>query len=264
MVAKGTTGAQKKAELAKQLQFPVSAYHCPSRGSVESRISFGRETPLNADTPPGERLFKTDYAGNGGSYCPDEGVDFDGSGGEPTLGFTPGPPESCLSSFPNCDWDDFTEGNVKNYLNGAVSPRFPVEVQQISDGTSNTILIAEKYLHESLYFGSEGDFSTDACADNGGALQGYDWDNIRWATSRTNWNGTPLKKGYAPMPDTYTNPTSGLAEKCTVRFGGPHAVFNAVYCDGSVRALEFDIDLAVLEGYAARNDEGVVGDVSRR
>jgi hypothetical protein len=265
MVAKGASGAQKKAELAKQLQFPVSAFNCPSRGGgVGGRISYGQETPINADIPPGNRLFKTDYAANGGSYCPTEGVDFDGAGSEPALGFTDGPAENCLSKFPDCDWDDFTEGNVKNNLNGSVTPRFPVEVRQITDGASNTILFAEKYLHESLYFGTDADYSTDACADNGGALQGYDWDNIRWLTSRTNWNGMPLRYGYAPKPDTYTNPSTGLAEKCTVRFGGPHSVFNAVYCDGSVRGLDFDADLAILEGLASRNDEGRIGDDNAR
>ncbi len=268
MVGKGASGAVKRAELAKQLQFPVSAFFCPSRGggsgSSGGRVSYGEELPNNADIPPGNRLFKTDYAANGGSYCPGEGVDFDGGGSEPALGFTGGPGESCLTSYPSCSWGPFTDGNVKNYMNGAVTPRFPVELRQMTDGASNTIFSAEKYLHESLYFGSGADYSTSACSDNGGALQGYDWDNIRWATSRTNWNGKALVRDYEPQPDTYIT-SSGQGEMCTVRFGGPHSsVFNAVFCDGSVRPLEFEIDMAVLEAYAVRNDEGRVGDISDR
>jgi prepilin-type N-terminal cleavage/methylation domain-containing protein len=259
MVGKGLSAAQKRAELAKQLQFPVSAFGCPSRGAPRISVIDDTEQPINADRPPGDLAFKTDYAANGGSYCPYEKINF-GSG---ALGFYKGPGVGCASTYPNsndCDWGSYSPDNVTNHMNGAVTPRFPVEMQQISDGASNTIFAAEKYAAVSLYFGVEADFSIDACADNGGAYQGYDWDNIRWATSRTNYNLTPLKLGYAPKPDDYINPSTGRGEMCTARFGGPHSVFNAVYCDGSVRGLEFEIDLAVLEGYAVRNDEGRVGD----
>ena len=38
-------------------------------------------------------------------------------------------------------------------------------------------------------------------------------------------------------------------------FGGPHEVWNAVFCDGSTRGLSFDIDPLVHEEQANRYDE---------
>jgi prepilin-type processing-associated H-X9-DG protein len=207
-------------------------------------------------------VLKTDFAANGGSYCPGENYNF-GSG---ELKFQPGPAAGCAATYPNgCDFGSYSSDNVKNYMNGAVTPRFPVELKQMTDGASNTIFAAEKYLHVSLYWGGGADFSTDACADNGGSYQGYDWDNIRWATSRTKWGTQAIVRQYPPKPDDFGG-SSGNGEFCTVRFGGPHSSgFNAVFCDGSVRVIEFEVDMNVMEGHVVRNDEGKVGDdVTRR
>jgi type II secretory pathway pseudopilin PulG len=255
-VGKGA-GAQKRAELAKQAKVPVSAFSCPSRSGP--RISWSDEVPHNANLPADNRIFKTDYAANGGSYSPHEGQ----SDNEPP-GFWDGPGAACATNYPNgCNFDTskYSDARVNEYFNGAVQPRLPVEIRQITDGASNTIFAAEKYLHESLYFGSGADYSTSACADNGNAYQGYDWDNIRWITSRTQWFGQALRGGYQPKGDDYVVPSTGQPEFCTVRFGGPHSgVFLAVFCDGSVRPLEMETGLDVLEGLAVRNDEGRVGD----
>jgi hypothetical protein len=80
--------------------------------------------------------------------------------------------------------------------------------------------------------------------------QGYDWDVIRWINSRK----TGLNRGYEPKPDDFG------PENCTVRFGGPHvSQFYAVFCDGSVRGLSYDADLAELELLAVINDDGRAG-----
>ena len=66
---------------------------------------------------------------------------------------------------------------------------------------------------------------------------GYDIDLHRYATQEL-----------LPMPDS-SDDGSGL-----LRFGGPHAVWNAVFCDGSVRGLDFDIDPLIHEQQANRHD----------
>ena len=246
VVGKGLPPAQKRIELAKQKAHPVEGFYCPSRRSPV--LSYGPESSFNANDPPGLFVAKTDYAANGGSYSPAEGVDRDGSGPEKALGFDTGPPAGCEALYPKCAWgDSYTEGNVKNYLNGVVVPRFPVKLKQITDGASNTMFAAEKYLHPDYYGESVGGSSPNTCADNNSAYQGYDWDVIRWASSRS--------PSYAPQPDV-TNP----AEACTLRFGSAHTSgFNAVFCDGSVRDLSYDIDLREYEMLAVRADEGQAG-----
>ena len=62
-----------------------------------------------------------------------------------------------------------------------ILPRFPIELRQITDGTSKTLLMAEKYLRTDLYGDSGTEISVNSCADNNSPYQGYDWDVIRWA-----------------------------------------------------------------------------------
>jgi len=172
-------------------------------------------------------LAKTDYAANGGSLSPADGA---------PVGWHAGPPLSCLEKYPNCpesNWGTYTIANVRKF-NGAVVPRLPVELRQIEDGTSNTVLVAEKYLN---YQG------TGICADNNSLFQGYDWDVIRWMN----------KEGkYLPENDNdRTDPG------CSVRFGGPHpGVVQAVYCDGSVHSISLDIDPTEWQLLGMRNDGG--------
>ena len=59
-----------------------------------------------------------------------------------------------------------------------------------------------------------------------------------------------------PMQDT-----PGF-EDCTYRFGSAHAgIFNAVFCDGSVRPISYTIDLKVWAGMGIRNDQVAFGDI---
>jgi prepilin-type processing-associated H-X9-DG protein len=245
-IGKGLTPAQKQTALTKQMQIPISGFLCPSRRAV--RLYYGPEVPYNAQLPPDQLVNKTDYAANGGNYCPDEGKDF----GNGTINFTAGPSDtSCVTKYPNCNWGPYTDVNVKSYMNGAVVPRFPVELRQITDGTSHTVFAGEKYMHPDYYDDGFNGWTHNSCADSGTAFQGYDWDVIRWGNSLTT-----LKKDYTPRPDEYGNPS---VENCVVRFGGPHnSVFNGVYCDGSVRAISFDIDPMEWELACVRNDEGSI------
>jgi prepilin-type processing-associated H-X9-DG protein len=249
-IGKGLPPMQKKTALLKQLQTPIPTFHCPSRRPV--RLYYGPEDqPHNTQQPADNLVCKTDYAANGGNYCPTEETDF-GSG---VIKFFPGPGSptdlSCLDKYPNCNWGSYTETNVKSYMNGAVTPRFPVELRQITDGTSHTVFAAEKFLHPDYYDDGFNGQTHNSCSDTWTAFQGYDWDVIRWGNSLTT-----LKKDYTPRPDNYGNATT---ENCVVRFGGPHnGVFNGVYCDGSVRAISFDVDPLEWELACVRNDDGAI------
>jgi hypothetical protein len=235
VVGKGLPTAQKSTALVKQKAYPVPVFYCPSRRPPG--LSYGNESSVNAGDPPGKYVAKTDYAANGGSFCPTEK-----NSGDPG-NWSKGPDLSCLTAYPNCNWDTYPESAVKSLFDGVVRPRLPIRIKQITDGTSKTILVGEKYLHRELY--DAADVST--CSDNNSPYQGYDWDVIRWANSRAG-----LKKDYTPRPDSYGDAT---AEACTVRFGSAHStVFQVAMCDGSVDAIPYEISLLTLELRARRND----------
>lgn len=238
VVGKGLPTAQKTNELIKQKAYAVTVFYCPSRRAPG--LTYGSESSRNAGDPPGKFVAKTDYAANGGSYCPTEK-----NPGDPGH-WSQGPDLSCLTSYPNCNWDTYSDTAVKTLFDGVVRPRLPIRIKHITDGTSKTILVGEKYLHKELYDAT----GVNTCADNNSPYQGYDWDVIRWANSKTG-----LKKDYTPRSDNYGVAT---AEACTVRFGSAHStVFQVVMCDGSVNAISYEVSLISLELMARRNDSQV-------
>ena len=234
VVGQGLPLAQKRFELTKQKKHPVAIFYCPTRRQVAN--SYGPEDSTNAPFPAGDDKYvaKTDYAANGGSHCPTQG----------NPGWSTGPDINCLRNYPSCNWGSYTDEAVSKAFDGVVRPRLPVDIAQITDGTSKTVLVGEKYLFVGHY--PSDNIDRDSCSDNNSLYQGYDWDVVRWG------NASPgLNHDYTPRPDTHRD------TGCTVRFGSPHSgIFNAVYCDGSVQPISFDIELREWELNCRRNDDG--------
>jgi prepilin-type N-terminal cleavage/methylation domain-containing protein/prepilin-type processing-associated H-X9-DG protein len=92
----------------------------------------------------------------------------------------------------------------------------------VTDGLSNTVLVGEKQVHQTV-LGSAGG------------------DNEPWNNS--GWDQDHVRFGEAvPQPDSM-HPTSASATFWSVRFGGPHSGgFNAVMGDGSVRFISYNVD----------------------
>jgi prepilin-type N-terminal cleavage/methylation domain-containing protein/prepilin-type processing-associated H-X9-DG protein len=238
-VGAGLTAAAKKQALTVQLSTPIPTFYCPSRRSPI--ISYGgTEAITNANRPPGDLYAKTDYAANGGSYSPAEGS---------PVSFHEGPAESCLQAYPICSWGGYTAANIDKTFDGVIVPRFPIKLKQIGDGTSNTLLCAEKYVNTRFYQ-EESNYTTNSCSDNNPVFNGYDWDNIRWTKAAH----ATLGPQYVPTQD---NPTTDFG--CSRRFGSAHnSVFNAVYCDGSVQTIAYDIDVTAFHLLGMRSDDGAI------
>jgi len=104
---------------------------------------------------------------------------------------------------------------------------------QISDGTSNTIMVGDKRLNISGLGGYQGD-------DNEGYTSGWDHDVMRYAST-----------SYPPGPD----PTSGDGGQ---RFGSSHTSgLNIVFCDGSVRLVPYSINTTVWQALGTANGNEV-------
>jgi prepilin-type N-terminal cleavage/methylation domain-containing protein len=150
-----------------------------------------------------------DYAGNGGT-----------SGG--WWEFTINPPSTTLDG-----------PIVPTAIASGVSTRFA----SITDGTSNTLLIGEKYVIRSKVMG------TPDCNDDQGFTDGWDNDTICFA----NGNGTTV---WVPQPD----PLQG-GGTCGLIFGSPHtAGMQCVFCDGSGHFITYQISTDAWSRLCSRND----------
>jgi prepilin-type N-terminal cleavage/methylation domain-containing protein len=165
-------------------QTPIKIYYCPTRRQV---TTYG--------SAPGTA--RSDYAGNGGR-------DMNGEGKEGVL--------------------------VRQWLNPSTSKPINAPVEQyrriadLTDGTSQTILVGEKQVHFTTFGNAGGD---NEIWNN----SGWDQDHVRFGQS-------------VPEPDD-KHPTNKSSTFWSVRFGGSHpGVFTAALCDGSVKSIRYGIDLA--------------------
>jgi prepilin-type N-terminal cleavage/methylation domain-containing protein/prepilin-type processing-associated H-X9-DG protein len=131
------------------------------------------------------------------------------------------------------------QGTVANGANGTVVKlgQQPVRIVSIVDGTSNTLLIGERWLAPGWYNAPGGGESDDY---RGGYTSGYVayGNNTRWGI-------------YQPTQD---RDYSGVNTDWRT-FGSAHpAGFNAAFADGSVRVIHYSVNLGVFTLASSRND----------
>jgi prepilin-type N-terminal cleavage/methylation domain-containing protein/prepilin-type processing-associated H-X9-DG protein len=113
----------------------------------------------------------------------------------------------------------------------------PLGIVDIRDGTTTTLLVAERRLN--LYYAGQQNRSDD----NEGYSGGNDWDTMRSTNA-------------PPAPDTNA-PTT---ENGFGNFGSSHrSGFNIVFADGSVRHVSYSIDAAIFARLGTKADGQPVG-----
>jgi prepilin-type N-terminal cleavage/methylation domain-containing protein len=203
----GMDDTAKRAANAQRMATPVSTFYCPSRRQPRALTSTSVHTPINGNRPAA--YAKSDYAANGGDFR--GGLPYSWVGGDPDE----------KADLARCT--------------GVIGVHSEFRPDDVTDGLSLTLLVAEKYLNPDAY-----NTGTDG-ADNGDAWQGKDWDTVRWTWQSNN----------QAAPPTQDRPGVAVIE----RFGSAHASgITAAACDGSVRGVRFDIDANLWRRLGNRRD----------
>ena len=190
---------------------PIATMFCPSRRSPTAypilNSAWYYQTPRNSDQiTMGAR---NDYAINGG---------------QEQTAWDPGPIHAEEIKYGTYKLPEASE------CTGIANRGSEFSIDDITDGTSNTAMIGEKYLCPDQYSNGE------SIGDNQNAYVGDGYDLVRWGQ-------------FTPFQDT---PGFGADDGA---FGSPHpGAFNLGFCDGSVRSISYEVDMTVYPYLFNRND----------
>jgi prepilin-type N-terminal cleavage/methylation domain-containing protein len=226
------------------VQSPISIINCPSRRANRTypMSTNAAGNGLRDSLTPNE-TGRSDYAANAGHGGL---VEWPAAGGAGPADYDQA---AAWSSGPDsAGWRIVTNGRIggvatgENRLTGISFIRSEVGLRRITDGTSKTYLIGERYIPVPRY--EDGTW----IADNETWCTGFNNDNYR-STGRL--DGAAIVEA-VPIPDSTAEnavPASDL------RFGSAHSgVWNVAMCDGSVQSLSFDIDWQVHRDLGNRED----------
>lgn len=218
----GQDDATKRRLNKQRITTPQSLFHCPSRR--EARLYPVDNFPWNKRpnfTDPLTEVARTDYAANGG----------DAITGLFGNGWADGP-----DTFEQGDSESYRWPSLKNHT-GITANRSEIGIEKISDGTTKTYMIGEKYLNPDSYF------KGDDWGDNHNLYSGDDMEIVRF--------GGPNAELARDQPGfiLYFGFGSAHPEGC-----------HMAMCDGSVRQLSYALDGEVHRRLANRKDGLVVAD----
>ena len=217
----GTTGQPKFAILDRMVTIPVKTYVCPSRRKPQVwPISSGSHKNYDLVTSGA----KSDYGAN----C----------GDTPWNEYSEGPPGLDPSNPLRPEQVPSGRDQGPRVYTGISFACSQIRMAEITDGTSNTFMVGEKFLNPKKWIdGSDP-------SDNENLYTGFDNDHYR----STGANYFPP---HADSPNLANFQTYGSAHP---------SVFNVVLCDGSVRAISYNIDKQTFANLGNKADGLQVGD----
>jgi prepilin-type N-terminal cleavage/methylation domain-containing protein/prepilin-type processing-associated H-X9-DG protein len=191
---------------------PIAIYFCPTR-----RNPIAIKGGYAASQPTARAM--TDYAGNAGTSSI-------GGTGDDSAAFG----------------DGSVDGVVVRQGTGDIS------VTQITDGTSNTLMVGEKRIN-ATYCTSDQQWD-----DNDGYVGGFQDDVVRWGA----FSDPPAENapGSPPVLDFRGPPISRSdISPLNFQFGSSHpSGAQFLFCDGSVTLIPYSVDPAVFRCLSCRND----------
>jgi prepilin-type N-terminal cleavage/methylation domain-containing protein/prepilin-type processing-associated H-X9-DG protein len=245
----------------------VPGYFCPSRRSPEKVAGVGGQTTLMdyagaypmTTGPKGEvyDITKTtpltpDKAANAyreayASYwCGSNGAPLDNTVSDGVLVRTPWRFTNC-SPASACKPPTATAPAQGQVVPGMTPPCQP---RHIVDGASNTLLVSEKLVRADLYPGNLTETGGASYSDDRGWSDGFDPDTMR----STAFSPLSDSDGFCFGSTTQRYCTGNGTE--VFFFGSAHpGGVNAVFADGSVHRIAYDIDGVLFNSLGTRNGE---------
>lgn len=191
-------------------QSPVNVLFCPSRRASKLYPYTGQ--PLQNMSTCTESA-KLDYAGNAGSQ-----------GTSLPSGWSNKGPSSVEAGL---------DVEANSSIDGVINSKTQITLAEIRDGTSNTMLVGEKYIIPDRYETGK------ATGDDLTQFQGADDDTLR-------------KTSELPRQDRLSYNSGGI-------FGSVHAgAFGVVLCDGSVQRISYSVDADTFLNFGKRSDGNIV------
>jgi hypothetical protein len=223
------TQAQKDG-VTQVVQTPLPEFICPSRRAVKlyPYTSAATHAPIGFNLV--QLAAKSDYAANAGQYW-----DFvlhnpiiytAQQGDDPATwaGLT-----AAMQAYPYSAWD------------GICYPGSEISLRQVTDGSSNTLMVGEKFMN-SDYYETGQDYG-----DNETMYEGADIDDLRRA-------GT-LAGQDVLIPDT----PPGVIVSVPHGFGSSHIEgIYVVFCDGSSHLVSYNVDKDVFAELGNKSDGGTI------
>jgi prepilin-type N-terminal cleavage/methylation domain-containing protein/prepilin-type processing-associated H-X9-DG protein len=216
-VGSGMNATDKRNALTAVGRTPLPLLHCPSRREAILYPATWGQT-VNVTPSPDALAARTDYGSNSGSH-----QNFYVFGYGTPANVTD--PDALGYGWPTSDLANF---------DGVFYPTSMIRVADITDGTSNTCLVGEKYMNPDHYYDG-----TDA-ADNNSAYEGYDWDTERWCFPGSN--------------PVVLQDTSGYTNDSIYGSSHPNSM-NLALCDGSVRTISYSVDVVTFAYLCDRHDD---------
>lgn len=230
---------QQSAGAIAAVETPIEFFICPSRRSAAA-YPYLRGTPyrtmLGSAAPA--VVGRNDYAANRGSRVDNE---FTGYSGSVAGGIIVPPVETAYHNYElSRDVRGGGRGGASRVGGHGVVHAFSiVRLAAVTDGTSKTLFVGEKWVPPEIYNGSDASSPAMHSNDQGWNL-GWDIDIVR-ATHRP------------PEPDRQPD---GLVDHNM--FGAVHvAGCQFVMLDGSVHTVAFDIDAEIFRHLGDRDDRHV-------
>ncbi|TWT86617.1 Type II secretion system protein G precursor [Pseudobythopirellula maris] len=260
-IGKGLSFADKAIALESVYTTPIAAFICPSRRTSAPIAVNQYVANINPQTNgvPSDIgsveapafAGKSDYAINGGGT-----VIIPPIGGNTSA-------VQCLTNGMNHD-ECAAEGKftreleaIREDFDGIATERTGVKLTRVTDGTSHTLLAAEKMLLTKFYnFNpTDPDETNRNSGDNNSMYVGYDWDTVRFVSNFPVGSTDSNRTFYTPQPDS----NEDLGDTHFRSFGSAHpGGVQAVLCDGSVHSYTFGVEEIVWERLGRRNDGELV------
>ena len=264
-LGKGTTPgtADFQQAITQLLQTPVKTFNCPSRRNIAIGIHDSSLLATEFRFVNGLRVAKGDYAANSGDSLY--------TATTPQRGQSMQAPTSLANADSFSNWSDtrreFENNGDRNpfYQSGVIFFRSEITFAKISDGSSKTYLIGEKFVSPVGYDDNTAHLSQLAeWSDNQSMYAGFEWDNHRAAynpafrgrTYSGVWRPAPNADDFQPAADNDED-----LFKNVLAFGSAHpGSMNMSMCDGSVRSISYDIDPLTHQLLANREDGEPIND----